>query len=366
MSTIEGYASGVAAAQSEDAMKQQLAEGNIRLQQEGVNLEAAKIALDSQKKMMELMQKSDMGSKSNGTLDTDVLPNALDQMAQMSMQSGLPGQAADFASKAGTLRKNQAAIQHQQLQDAIKHLTIAADLVSNVHDEDSWNKANATYEMMTGEESPFKGKPYSPEMVEQIQNGVQTAKDKALTAAAQARVKASESEARERDTRVGLIEAQRNLTETRDTNLRKNGGRPTKSDDVRAITDLITRDYAGAYLPEDARVLARPIAERASELMAEQGLSKSAAANKAYQEAKARGDFGGARPRMPGSGTFNKPLELPSEGGKVDKTKIRPNLWYNVSGKPMLYVGGKFYSQQELNAAGEEEEAKDDEEEDTP
>jgi hypothetical protein len=352
-------------AQSKALFAQQLQDNNISLQQHGITLETSKIALESQQKMMQLMQdsvKGKGGANGPGKVDTEALPNALDQMAAMAAASGLPGQAADYAGKASTLRKNQQAIQHQQLTDAIKHLTIAADLTANVHDQESFDRANSEYEMATGEPSPFAGQKYSPELLENIHNSVTTGKDKALTAAAEARQQASLAEVREREARIPLLKAQTDLTESRDNAIRKNGGKIPKSEDLRAVTDLITKDYAGAYLPEDARVLARPIAERAAELVQKQGLSKSVAANRAYQEAKAAGTFGGARPRAPGTGTFNKPIPIPMDGNKVDKSKMKSNLWYDVGGKPMLLVGGKLYSQQELDAAGNESEKADDEE----
>jgi hypothetical protein len=373
MAELTGFFAGERIAeeaqQHDELFRQQMEQGNVTLKQQGVNLEASQIALDSQKKMIDLLSRSDIGSGSGedkSSQSTETLPNALDQMSMMYVQSGLPAQAVDTANKAATLRSNQSAIEHRQLQDAIKHLTIAADLTQDVHDQASWEKANQQYELITGDKSPLKDKngkllDYSPELMDNLQNSIQTAKDKALTAAAQARARASEAEIKERQARIPLLEAQKNATEARDANLRKTGAKGPKPESLQAITDLITKDYAGAYLPEDARVIARPIAERATELIQTQGLSSSAAASRAYQEAKTRGDFGGARPRTPGSGTFNKPIPLPSEGGKIDKTKVRPNLWYNVNGTPMLYINGAFHTQQELEKAGEESETADDE-----
>lgn len=318
-----------------------LAEGSIRLQQ-------AEVTLNSQKQMMELMQSGmQQGGQQRKPGDTDSptvqLATMMDSFAVMAAKSGLPEDARKYATAGSTLRTNASTIQKNELDAQIKHLNLIGSLMEGVHDEVTWRQANRMYEMQTGKPTPYANKPFDPRVVEQIRMGVMSAKDRALTNAAKAREQSALAEIDEKEVRKELIRAQTKLATERTIALKKAGGKAIIAKDyqVRAITDLIVKDYGGGVMPEDARVMARPVAERMNDLMKEQGLPISEAANRAYQEAKSAGAFGGLRPSPKRSGTFEKPLDIPE-----DSKKLRTNMYYHGkgahAGKVFLFDGKAF------------------------
>lgn len=329
-----------------------MGEGQVRLEQ-------AQMTLASQKQMMDLMKGLDTGPTAPGGPagpgspqdamssiagdKSDGLADSLDLMANLSMKSGLPAQAKDFAVSASTLRKNAAEIQKDKTAGMITELNLVGSLMDGVHDEASWRQANAMYQMQTGKPTPYAKLPYNPQVVEELRRGIMSAKDRALTASAQAREKASEAVEKDRTAMLPLIRARTALTEERTIALKKAGAvtKIPKPADIKSITDLLVKDYGASMLPEEARVIARPVAERMLEIMKSQAIPQSQAAMKAYQEAKAAGDFGGIRPRTTMGGTAERPFDLPS-----DKSKLKINMYYKgkgaYEGKTMLWTGAAF------------------------
>lgn len=324
-----------------------------------VKLEQAQMTLASQKQMMELMKGLNSGTQApggpagpNSPQDamsniagdkSDHLADSMDLMANLAMQSGNPAQAKDFAVAGSTMRHNSATIQKDKTSQMISELNLVSSLMANVHDDASWKQANSMYEMQTGKPTPYAKMPYNPQVVDELRQGVASAKDRALTAAAQAREKASEAEEKDRLARIPLIKAQTDLVNERTTALRKAGAiaKVPKAGDVKVITDLMVKDFGGSGTIEDYRVTARPVAERMMDIMKSQNLPQSQAAMKAYQEAKDAGDFGGIRPRVQLGGSKDKPLDLPG-----DKTKLKTNMYYKgkgaYQGQTMLWTGAAF------------------------
>lgn len=345
MSELWGFQSGQSQRRQED-MQMALAEmglrkGNAELMQADVALESSQLALDSQKKMIELMrgqsakrqdapqEVGDNGAPIGaGTLESNDIPRSLDSLANMAMQSGLPQQAAEYASKASTIRSNASEIKKREFDTRMSELNLASNLLASVGDEASWMKANSLFTMQTGKPSPFAEMEYSPELVAQIQDAVVSQKDRAIANAANARVEASNAAAEASRALVPLRKAQENLANTRAVALRKAGaiGKQPKDEDLRAVSDLINAEYLGAVTPEDARILARPVAERMLQLQSELNLPRSQAARRAFNEAQARGDFGGLRQRTRMKGDADNPLDMPST-----TTALRPNMYYKAA-----------------------------------
>lgn len=342
MPELFGYSAGQRLA-TQDIMARRLSA--LTAEKEEVQIAQAKMSLASQQRMLNLMQ----GTPGQQPTTED-LASSMDRLATIAMQSGLPEQAKQYATAGTTLRKNAAEIADKQTTDTIKNLNIYSSLLTDVKDEAGWKQANAMFTLQTGRPSPYANIPYNPLLVDRLKMGVQTAKDRALTEAAQARIRASQAEEEERKARVPLIKAQTAAAEARTENLRKTGARPPSASDLKAVTDLIVEDYGGSALPEDMRNRARPIAERMRDLMRTENLTQSEAATRAYQEAKRSGDLTGMRTRPLTKGAFRNPLELPMSGGKVDPKSMKENMWYNVNGTPRVLIDGKLYSREELEA----------------
>lgn len=360
MSELWGFQAGQSQRRQED-MQQALAsmalrKGEAELMQADVTLETSQIALDSQKRMLELMRGNaakrqdapqEIGDPATpagaGVMESQEIPNSLDALARMAMDSGLPQQAAEYASKASTIRSNASEIQKREFDTRIGELTLASNLLSTVGDETSWRRANALFTMQTGKPSPFGEMEYSPELVAQIQDAVVSQKDRAIANAANARVEASNAAAEASRALVPLRKAQERLANARSTALTKvgGGGKQPKAEDLRAVSDLINAEYLGAVTPEDARILARPVAERMMQLQSELNIPRSQAAQRAFNEAQARGDFGGLRQRTRMKGDAANPLEMPST-----QDALRQNMFYQGKGKyagqTLLWTGTGF------------------------
>lgn len=372
MSELWGFQAGQSIRRQED-MQQALAamslrRGEAELMQADVTLETSQLALDSQKRMLELMrgnsarlqdapqQLGDAPAPAGaGVMESQEIPNSLEAMAKMALQAGLPQQASEYASKASTIRANASEIQKREFDTRMGELNLASNLLSTVGDETSWRRANALFTMQTGKPSPFAEMEYSPELVAMIQDSVVSQKDRAIAGAADARARASEASATAAEALVPLRKAQERLANARTRALDKAGavGKQPKAEDLRAVSDLINAEYLGAVTPEDARILARPVAERMMQLQAELNLPRSEAAQRAFNEAEARGDFGGLRQRTRMRGDASNPLEMPST-----QDALRPNMFYagkgKYAGQTLLWTGTGF----RLATAAEVAEAK--------
>lgn len=355
MPDLYGAPAGLMAAAAEKRTQQA---HDLSMQKGEMELDVAKMELSRQQQMISMLQQRAAGKKST-TQGVEDLASDMDALAEMAMRSGHPEKAKDYAVAGSTLRKNQREMTSSKLESDIKEMNMMSSLLQSVEDETSWRKANAMFAMQTGRQSPWAQLPYNPELVSKLQTGVQNSKDRALTAAAKAREAASRAQVDESQTRINLIKAQTRLADARAERLKKVGATEPKPADLRIITDLLQNDYSGALLPEEARVLARPVAERMLELINRQSLSKGEAAERAYQEAKASGAFGGLLPKRQLSGSRQKPLEIPE-----DKAKLKPNMLYKGKGayadKILLWTGTGFI---EPKAASEDDEEFADEEE---
>lgn len=364
MSELWGFQAGQSIRRQED-MQQSLAQmalrkGEAELMQADVALESSSLALDSQKKMLELMRNGaakradapqQIGDAPTppgaSSMEANDIPDSLDALAKMAMQSGLPQQAAEYASKASTIRGNASEIKKRDLDTRMSELTLASNLLSTVGDETSWRRANAVFAMQTGKNSPFAELDYSPELVAQIQDAVVSQKDRAITQAAEARAVASTAAAAASEALIPLRNAQRRLADERATNLQKVGGKQPKAEDLKAVSDIINSEYLGAVTSEDARILARPLAERALQIQLESNLPRSEAARRAFNEAEARGDFGGLRKRTRMRGDSSNPLDMPTV-----QDALRPNMFYKATkdvpdkgvkvGDSLLWTGTGF------------------------
>jgi hypothetical protein len=351
-----------------------LQEGSLKLksedlsnQEQAINVQKADMALQLQKRYLAALQGAKPGQGSGAPSDAigdhvSQLAGQMDEYGQLALQAGMPEQAKEYLGTASTLRKNQASTQKLQDDEHEKNINLITSLLDNVHDQHSWQQANSMAEMETGHQSPFKNTPYSPELVENLKQSYQSHKDKMQAAAAQARTKASMAEVQERETRLGLIKAQTKVADDRAKKLEKEGGagQLPKKDDVDAATELVMHDY-GDLSPSDAKMMARPVADRMMQLMQSGGLGRAEAAKKAYAEARQQGQFEGLSITKQESGTASRPI--PFKAGATEKD-LKVNKYYiNASGQ-VGYWDGKMFRTPKLDvdepATGEHEDPDED------
>lgn len=317
------------------------AASNLNLAMGGVALQKAKIDLAAQERMMQMMSKWSAGQAAQGSMSSaDQTADMMDTLSGYAMEAGLPQEAKQYASTSSTIRKNQAYIQTQTLNRQAKESGLYANLLDGVHDQQTWIQANAMFAIQTGRQTPWAKLPYSPRLVQMLKEGAISAKDKATIASAKQRDKTSQAQEKMDQERIKLIKKQEELTDARREHLDKiGGGKPPTAQNLSAITDLVVRDFGKQVPPETIRTLSRPVAERMQEILrTSPGLSRSQAAERAYQEAKAEGDFGGLRKMPSQRGTKENPIALPQ-----DKAKWQPNQYYKLpNGETAWFDGQNF------------------------
>jgi hypothetical protein len=362
MSDLYGFASGLQAAQQGQMQKQefaqQMAEGGLKLQQEQVNLDTSKLALQSQQSMMKRMASMGTMGADDPTGITDTVASQMDQMTQLALASGRPEEAKEYAKTASTLRTNQAKITEEQRKISNQKLKDVSDLLGNVTDANSWRSAVNTFQMLHPDEAKdpqvqrILSMSYSPDMIRSISSAIQSQKDKAEIAAAQARAQAESAAAQEHTARLPLIEAQTREADLRGDKLTKEGAitkAPTSSE-IKSISDLVQEKY-NLDTPDElarARNVSRIVAERMKSLRANNpAMTQVAAAKQAFQEADRRGDFGGLSSvaKTPGASPA-KPLPMPSKDGRLSPSALKPNQYYKgigkYSDKTYLWTGEAF------------------------
>lgn len=337
MSDLYGAPSGQSAAEA-DIWAARL--NSLAVNKGNVELQSAQITLQNQQKMQQMMQGQQLSSNPE-----DITSN-LDNMAQIAFKSGNFEQGKQYATAASTIRKNASDIESKQSTMKSKNVTMFANLLQGVHDQNSWQQANALYQIESGEASPFAKLPYNPQLVSQLQTKLVSAKDQSVIDLNKARTKAEEAAAADSRARVPLIKAQTQITKDRDAALGKVGVKPPTAAAITAITDQILQDYdvdsTDANQKADLRILARPIAERAADLQKTSNITASQAATRAYQEAKAGGTFKGFGINKGDAGSAKRPIEVPMDGTKIDAKKLKENKYYNIGGKSYLWTGKAF------------------------
>lgn len=272
----------------------------------------------------------------------------MDRIAGLAAQTGNLALAEKYATAGSNIRYKDTEIKKMQQDTLIKNLNLFGSLMDQVNDQQSWQKANATYQFLTGKPSPYAQMPYDPAQIDSVKTGVLNAKERALREAAIARRDATEATEQERLTRIPLIKAQTNLANERADALAKKGTLPLKPANLKAVTDLMTADFPAA-MPEELRLRGREIAERAGALLRQnQGMTESEAVTTAYKEAKDGGKLAGLKPISPRPGTAtSNPLKIPMDGdGKPDKSQMKVNMVYDgigpYAGKKLMWTGTGF------------------------
>lgn len=364
MSELYGAPSGYRQ-QQQDETSQAMAKlamqtGEQNLEKGELDIQTARMALDRQNAMLKMMQTGGKPGADGGTgtkVDqANTLADDMEQMANFALSSGLPKEASDYATTASTLRNNQSKIADREHRQSMKNMGVMDRLLDGVVDEESWQEAKHAYTVETGQPIPKQlvDEPYDPDLITHLRKASTDAKTEAQIAASKAAAQSSLARVKESTLRRDLIAAQTREADARTRKIKKEGGAGVlaKPGDVRLITDLMQQEYAidpSEELP-GARVMAGPVAERMLEMRRENpALSQSAAAKRAYKEAKDRGDFGGLETREDHTGGNTKatPMDIPVKKGKLDTASLVPNKYYKGigprAGKTFLYTqGGRF------------------------
>ncbi len=257
------------------------------------------------------------------------------QLADLAAKSGLATKAEALSKTAAYLRAREAQTNSAMITarlNSIKAIREQARLTGQafggVTDQQSFDDANALYEFQTGQPSPYKGVPYSPELIDTINSQAMSAKERAdeeekrLTRQGLTDYRGSRLAQIDEQNRLRRLRMQ--LAQQREERLAKAGGgkgvaSPTSSE-IGQARGLIKREFPN--LPsEDLRDSAFDLASEAKALRrANPALDASTAIAQAYSAARQRGDFAHVRSGVMGVGAKDayasgkssaNPLSLP-------------------------------------------------------
>jgi hypothetical protein len=341
MPDIFGTPEGSIAAQKQ---QQEAAMFGLSYAEEAQKVQVGAIQLAQQQKMLQMLQQRAVGQpgqpSSNDALDSSI--EEMYSMAGMYEATGQLDKAGKLFSQASTMRHNQADIESKRLTESMKAFNTMSSLMDGVTDQASWQRANATYELATGQKSPYAQLPYSPRVVEKIKAGIASAKDRAATKAAEARTRDSDAAALEHKARIPLIAAQTQLTKDRDAAITKAGGKALlpNAQDISAVKEILGAKFGADPLDPETQMVARQIAERKKELQVNEQLSPAEAAARAVKEAHEAGLLRGINTNL---GNINRPMALPP-----DPKKLKVNKWYSTPKGRMLFDGKQFLSPAEV------------------
>lgn len=330
--------------------RQQQTLNNQVIQDNALKLKKAQEELTAHEEMLQILSKKEVERSQNNPagLPLDSM-QVMRDYADANLQAGRPEEAIATFEKMGKLELDAANTQDKIFTTAKNSLTQAANGLdpANVHDQTSWEGYWQNYFMIHPEVSQnpqifgqimkIAGTPYTPEMRDNIRNQVLSQLDRVNIKLAQARVRATESQAALEDyKRTNYYPQLTQQAQARTEAIKKVGAyKPPTSEEIGVVTNMIQQDFPGTD-PAVAKTKALPIAERMKELMVSGGLSKAEAAQVAYKEAlrDPTAPLGGLKPGRvrPGSSASN-PLTLTPQNLKAKDFKLKPNQFYLVNGQ---------------------------------
>jgi len=333
-----------------------LQEAPIKLQQEQVDLAKDTLALNQQMTMLKLMQGIKVGEHGD---TPDQMSDILNQMSMIQLQSGMPDAAAKTASEAAKLQNTASQIDYRTYKVQTDRFSKFANILDGVPDSQQ-GFAMAVQAMGAADPRAMQDPKFQeiikqgwkPGLIPMLKRSVLTAKEQAEVKYRQQAGEHAEASATLDKARIGLVKAQEKLATDRDKAIQKEGGKPPTADDRKAIIEQINRDYTGAD-QADVYARARPLAEQMKKLIRDEHLTQSEAAVRVYEQARASGAFAGLRQTRNIPGTRpGLPLTVPKGASVKD---LQQNMWYMYKGKPVLVIGTKGYTEEELAAMDDDE-----------
>lgn len=308
--------------------------------QSELKIKSAEVELAGNEAFAEAVRSSKMFTN---VVDEGDVPDVLTQMGNLAIATGNFTKGKDLLLAGSTVQNQHSLMARREAKTAYENMDMLGNIYSSVGSEREWNQANAMFEMVTGQPSPFAGTPYSPMMVEQARAATTSEKDRAAAALTEARQGLVQSQQAESSRRQALIDAQIDYTKERTKNLEKVGGKPVPGTYVTAVSNELKEQFLDIGENDSARIraIALPYAEEAYNRVQQNGLSLSQAVQEVLAEAEENGELGGWTPMdAMGSGSHpSKPLEVPTDKkGVLDVAKLKPNKYYIIPGTGRIFL----------------------------
>lgn len=266
---------------------------------------AAELELSNERSMARLMQQA-AANDGHGVGKGGSIGDTFEDLGRLAMKAGLTTKATEF-SKTGAYLRAQESLQQSrvaaqrvnELKAAGTRMDLFGRLLTDVTDEDSWNRANLMYQLESGAPSMWAGLPYSPDLVQRLRTGAMSVKDQIAE-----QLRGEENASKERSRRAlaahrlqieGIQKDRNRIMEEREKRISKGGSGKAVTGPAKAEVDQAVRLVKGDFkdLPDsDYLNAAYEVAAEAKSLRRQNpALDANTAIQQAYLKAKSRGDF---------------------------------------------------------------------------
>ena len=389
MSDLGGFVGGMEAGQQYSQSRQlfqltmaegqqKLAEGEYKLReapldlkQKEIQVKTAEIALEQQQKMMELLKARGTGGggTASPTDHASILAENVFSAADIAMQMGRPEEAAKLADKGTSILKNNAEIIKNQTAVQHKLYTDVADSLASVTESaQGWETAKANFITLHPDEArdPNIAKilqtPYHPGLIKAVRDSVVGLKDKSIIEKNQAQAADAYAQAKRAKFDTDVVLPQKvQESKAREERLIKSGhgNLVPKPTDINEIVKLAQRDL---NIGSDNNVGMADLYDRSREIAATakeyeaKGMTRAAAQDKAYTEARERGVYAGVEKNrgLALGSSASRPMPVPKS-----REQLKPGTWYATGSDKLpgglgYFDGKQFLSVEDAPGKGSE------------
>lgn len=344
----------------------QIAMRPLMMEEKSLSNQKARMELESEQRMAAILANQAMGGgKPSGPRAS--MGDVLDDLARQAAGAGLLTKATTLAKDAALIRSRESIQLNHQVQQNLNRLKairenaeLDAQIFGGAKSPEDWDAANALYSFQTGRQSPYANVPYSPELIQQLNETALDAKERAdllekkLTREATRKYRNARLE--QINTQNDIRERRLKLEREREARLAKSGGgRGMVSSPTTAEQDQIARAIRKDYPNIEASDLsdaAFSIAAEARSLRKQNpALDASQALAQAYDNARQAGDFTdisgmfGKKTKFGRGWTASSPAILPK-----DKTSLKIGKYYvNPKGLVRRWTKEGFISARPLS-----------------
>lgn len=345
-----------------------LAIKRVNFDQKKVDLKTSEATFKRQTELTDLMAQA---GPPVGNTPQERAADYLFKESQAAASTGDVEMSAKAANIASGIIQNDAYARSITLQANKAQTTELAGLPNMVYDDASMKTVFEGFEARTGKkgvgifrDSQGNMLPYSPEMMDRIRHSADKATSKLTEDLQKAKIDSEHARERQLKSVTDLNEARAKAIREGKTAMGKAGaaGLIPKPANIKLITDMakeiVNTDSKDVAASVD--LISQDIATTMEGYM-RQGMSRTAAATRAFAEAKDQHHdrFAGLPRNKERKGKVDNPLPMPlGDDGKVDPTKLKRNTFVMGTGKQkgvVLYWNGKEFSLPDVSKPAEDD-----------
>lgn len=337
---------------------EEIQEKAIDIQQKDVKLKEAKMLLEKQNALNNILKGQAAGGQQDPLKAATNFANIIRNIAAAEMQAGLPEAAAEHIKQAADIEKNQAETTRIAAQVTRSRRQNEASLVDAALQggPQAWDdirfKLSNDPEYAQEAKDPFFQKfinsPYDPKMLNQLRTALTTEIERATIAEKNSAEIRNIAVAKLDDENRAQIPERMRIMRERLENSKKAGNSYVKSTQINEVASLAITSLnldptsAEAY---KVKALSVEVAEKAVDYMKKDKIPWSAARKKAVDEAihSDTGPYRGIRPGRPLMGSYQRPRALPANQQDLYRPE-NMNQWYKGYDGKVARWDGKSWS----------------------